>query len=275
MTGRFAPIIEKGPDKVDPRQVASIIRGNPGKKPFLAELIAGQLDVDKMDYLLRDSHYAGVRYGTFDLDMLVDSDAVEEKPGRLVKGDYGSRADDHRKIPHVRAGVPPQDQEGFRRHDGKVADCLLETLKYPSPESLREESDELATMDDAWLMKVVCSTKDSAMAAIADDIQTRKPFMEVVNSDRFSLASGSRENRSGYFEGITESTLKNLKLTGLESSDVIMDKSSVLPHRIMPYIGAYDDHSILIYDDKSRNDAPIEQRSEIVKSISRDFRSHA
>jgi HD superfamily phosphohydrolase len=30
-----------------------------------------ELDVDKMDYLLRDSQYCGVNYGTFDLDRLI------------------------------------------------------------------------------------------------------------------------------------------------------------------------------------------------------------
>ena len=38
---------------------------------ILHQLIAGGLDVDRMDYLIRDSIYAGVRYGVFDVDRLV------------------------------------------------------------------------------------------------------------------------------------------------------------------------------------------------------------
>jgi HD superfamily phosphohydrolase len=34
------------------------------------EIVSGPLDADKMDYLLRDSYYAGVRYGVYDLDRL-------------------------------------------------------------------------------------------------------------------------------------------------------------------------------------------------------------
>ncbi len=38
---------------------------------FVQELISSPWDVDKMDYLLRDSHYCGVQYGTFDLDRIL------------------------------------------------------------------------------------------------------------------------------------------------------------------------------------------------------------
>ena len=38
----------------------------------LRGLVSGELDVDREDYLLRDSHYCGVRYGIFDLKRLVD-----------------------------------------------------------------------------------------------------------------------------------------------------------------------------------------------------------
>ena len=40
---------------------------------LLGQVVAGELDVDKMDYLLRDSLFCGVRYGTFDLARLLDT----------------------------------------------------------------------------------------------------------------------------------------------------------------------------------------------------------
>jgi len=40
---------------------------------FIDELISGQLDADKMDYLLRDSHYCGVQYGVYDIEKLINS----------------------------------------------------------------------------------------------------------------------------------------------------------------------------------------------------------
>ncbi len=60
-----------------PGQLAA--SGAPGEsaggaaRQLLAQVISGELDVDKMDYLLRDSLYCGVRYGTFDLERLLDT----------------------------------------------------------------------------------------------------------------------------------------------------------------------------------------------------------
>jgi len=40
---------------------------------LLSQIVAGELDVDKMDYLLRDSLFCGVRYGSYDLERLLDT----------------------------------------------------------------------------------------------------------------------------------------------------------------------------------------------------------
>ena len=39
----------------------------------LHSLVSGTLDVDRMDYLIRDSHYCGVPYGHCDVEMLVSN----------------------------------------------------------------------------------------------------------------------------------------------------------------------------------------------------------
>ncbi|MCY4624288.1 MAG: HD domain-containing protein [Chloroflexi bacterium] len=40
---------------------------------FVQELISSPWDVDKMDYLVRDSHYCGVQYGTYDLNRILNT----------------------------------------------------------------------------------------------------------------------------------------------------------------------------------------------------------
>jgi HD superfamily phosphohydrolase len=71
-------------DQIDPRDLISVIA--PQIKPagtspvllygvhkLLNELVSGELDIDRMDYLQRDSHECGVVYGIFDFSRILDS----------------------------------------------------------------------------------------------------------------------------------------------------------------------------------------------------------
>jgi HD superfamily phosphohydrolase len=65
-----------------PERVAALVRGE-HPLPYLARAVSGTLDVDRCDYLLRDAHSTGVRYGVFDLDWLFRSlrfQPVEARP---------------------------------------------------------------------------------------------------------------------------------------------------------------------------------------------------
>src|SRR4030095_7665690 len=53
-----------------PARVAAIIGGT-FKPAALAQLVSSQLDVDRMDYLLRDSLLTGVKYGLYYLDWML------------------------------------------------------------------------------------------------------------------------------------------------------------------------------------------------------------
>jgi HD superfamily phosphohydrolase len=55
--------------------IAGLLEGSAsaGRSLFWRELIDGQLDADRMDYLLRDSLHTGVDYGKFDWRRLVGS----------------------------------------------------------------------------------------------------------------------------------------------------------------------------------------------------------
>ena len=53
------------------KTIARIIRGESGHP--LQGLVAGSLDLDKIDYLRRDSFFCGVPYGAVDVDRMIDS----------------------------------------------------------------------------------------------------------------------------------------------------------------------------------------------------------
>ncbi len=65
----------------------AIFKGNYPAKPFLTQLISGQLDMDRLDYLLRDSFYTGVSEGIVGADRLVNMLNVSD--GNLVVEEKG------------------------------------------------------------------------------------------------------------------------------------------------------------------------------------------
>lgn len=62
--------------------VAAIIRGD--YRPLaLSQLVSSQLDVDRMDYLLRDSLMSGAKYGIYDLEWIIKSIEIDNENDRL------------------------------------------------------------------------------------------------------------------------------------------------------------------------------------------------
>jgi len=60
--------------KISADEVAALIEGNPEvleERIFWKVIISSQLDADRGDYLLRDSHHIGVKYGVYDLNRLL------------------------------------------------------------------------------------------------------------------------------------------------------------------------------------------------------------
>ncbi|BCJ86522.1 HD domain-containing protein [Effusibacillus dendaii] len=57
-------------DEQFPQDVAGIIAKD-SKYPLLVQIISSQLDVDRMDYLLRDAFNTGVIYGKYELERLI------------------------------------------------------------------------------------------------------------------------------------------------------------------------------------------------------------
>lgn len=65
-----------------PQNIADIIRGD-FRPRALGQLVSSQLDVDRMDYLLRDSLMTGAKYGIFDLEWIIKSIEINEAADHL------------------------------------------------------------------------------------------------------------------------------------------------------------------------------------------------
>ncbi|RLF54085.1 MAG: hypothetical protein DRN13_03185 [Thermoplasmata archaeon] len=63
-------ILEEG--GIDRDVLIRIIRGRCDEKRYMCQLLNSPIDVDQLDYLLRDGYYTGVAYGTIDVDRFFD-----------------------------------------------------------------------------------------------------------------------------------------------------------------------------------------------------------
>ena len=94
------PLMAQNREKIHEQITVDIIRTdsgiakvlNAGEREFVIDMIQGkeasdwrrdvissELDADKMDYLLRDTYFAGVKYGEYDLEKLVESCRIDVK----------------------------------------------------------------------------------------------------------------------------------------------------------------------------------------------------
>ena len=58
--------------------VADLLEHGQHPCPAMLALVSSQLDCDRLDYLLRDGHYSGAGYATYDLDWILHALAVED-----------------------------------------------------------------------------------------------------------------------------------------------------------------------------------------------------
>ena len=80
---------------IEPSHIAALICGRPppGPYPFrsagrdlmpiLRQVVSGELDADRMDYLQRDSFFTGVNYGKFDADWIIQNLESVDREGRV------------------------------------------------------------------------------------------------------------------------------------------------------------------------------------------------
>lgn len=79
------PILKSYPSTTDFKQlIINILKGEnlPNNKYFLHEIVSSQLDADRMDYILRDAHMTGVKYGNYDHKWILEYITTAEFNGK-------------------------------------------------------------------------------------------------------------------------------------------------------------------------------------------------
>jgi len=87
--GKIPEIIESYGYDFGPEEVAGLILGQ-SKEKYLGQMLHGDVDVDQIDYLIRDAHYTGVAHGIIDLERLLK--VLKVHNGELVVDEKGIEA---------------------------------------------------------------------------------------------------------------------------------------------------------------------------------------
>lgn len=165
------PILAKQFEKnsISPDEVAALISGS----HRYAGIIHGDLDVDRMDYLLRDAHYTGAPYGNFDAERLTKSLAVVDNT--IVLNDSGISAAESLLIARTLMGPSV-----YYHHACRIAE---EMFLLACRSHFRKDIDavrEFLTMDDVTATALLLNSDEEITRDLINRIRTRKLYKRAV-----------------------------------------------------------------------------------------------
>jgi len=150
-TGRYhdevAALLTEGPvarvlseHGINPDRIADLVAGE-GK---FGQLVSGELDVDRMDYLVRDAHHTGVPYGTIDHERLVRE--LRYVDGELVLDEGNVQTAESLLL--ARALMNPTV---YQHHVARIAKTMLRRATETLLAQTDLDAGTLARMDDPAL----------------------------------------------------------------------------------------------------------------------------
>jgi len=162
-----------------PQEIQQMIMG----KTELGRMVSGEIDVDRMDYLIRDAHYTGVAYGVIDHLRLMERMAIHQ--GRLVIDGGGMQAAEALLVSRLlmRPTV-------YYHHVCRISECMLSSAIRHLVEEEGTDPKEIKRMDDMQLMGAMSDAGGYA-AEMAQRIKSRRLFKRAVYAGRDSIPPSS------------------------------------------------------------------------------------
>jgi HD superfamily phosphohydrolase len=168
---------------INPKDIAALIKGQHQSIP---NLLNASLDVDRLDYLVRDSFNAGLPYGRVDLNYIVNNLELTEQKEIVV------RAKARSSVEHMLLGryfmfntvYMHKTVFAFEEIVRKIVFILWKKGKiYKSGEDIekmaRADSDEFLAFDDGYLDKLIDKyaddKRDKNLSSLCNAVKLRKP----------------------------------------------------------------------------------------------------
>lgn len=158
---------------VSPDEVAALISGS----HKYAGIIHGDLDVDRMDYLLRDAHYTGAPYGNFDAERLTKSLAIVADT--LVLNESGISAAESLLIARTLMGPSV-----YYHHACRIAEEMFLLACRSHFGSDAEAVKEFLRMDDVTATALLMNSPELNTRELMTRIRTRNLYKRAVYAGR-------------------------------------------------------------------------------------------
>ena len=183
------------------KDAADVIR-HKSANPLLTQIISGQLDADRMDYLLRDAYFTGTKYGEFDMERIFRTMRVVD--GRLVVKESGIYAVENYVMARYHSYWQVYYHPGARSYEAML-ECLFRRLrdltqKGSVPESIPEfvpllegrrlRLEEYFTLDEyacAYAFARLTRGSDPIAADLAGRLVNRRMF-DYMGADEANTA---------------------------------------------------------------------------------------
>ena len=163
-------------EKFDVNEIVDIVNG----KGYLGPIVSGELDVDRMDYLLRDSHNTGVAYGIIDYERIISNLKLEDDGLILdikgVQAAEGALVSRYFMYPSV-----------YQHHTTRIVNSMFRrALKKVIDEDIIDEND-IYKYDDAEIIGVFRHCEDEFVNDIMARLDNRQIMKRVktIRLDNF------------------------------------------------------------------------------------------
>jgi len=181
--------------RISANEIAALIEGSAeaGSSVFWRELISGQMDADRMDYLLRDSLHAGVQYGRFDLERMINTIVAvpyEDRAPRLGVTEGGWHAAESLILARYFMFTQVYFHRTRVAYDHHIFKALQEMLpkgKFPPPygkTGSKRNLQQYLKWDDWRVLGLIADGKGGEHGA---RIATRNHYREVYHTPEVPL----------------------------------------------------------------------------------------
>lgn len=196
---------------IDPDEITAMVNGT----HRYAGIIHGDLDVDRMDYLMRDAHYTGVPYGTVDPDRLIHSSAINDESGLYLRENGINSAE---SLLLARTLMRPAV---YFHHVSRIAESMILLASQAHATTVGEGAyHELVRMNDFSFIAALLSSPSDDAVSLTQRILDRRLYKRALYVDQDQV------NAEEYRQGI--SVIRSREIAGEIAAEAGVDEITVL-----------------------------------------------